>query len=343
MAKKRLDRMANARATICVGPAGWAMQREIRVLDPDQDRTHDGRGDPAFQESSVIVWHDLASGVGGVWRISQEPQNKLARSCFAVFATDGARFRQNIEPAPMGPGDRGPSHMSLGEALWLDLAAMTVEARFPECQAKLAFKDFHPRYDYFDLMDLRPPHGGDDGHVEVSGSLTGTVTIGGRDYRVNALAHRARAWGPRRWGALLSTRWWPIVFGPDLSIGLQSAVTRNGGRDCRGYVMRDGVPTPLAAADIAMRLEHDTAGPKAGQARLALDGGQAFEARHQRTSEVFLDIEGVLAIQSIGVAEFAGRRGMSSVEVCAHPFGGEGIPGVVLEADGSQGFVRADA
>ena len=46
---------------------------------------------------------------------------------------------------------------------------------------------------------------------------------------------------------------------------------------------------------------------------------------------------------SIGGAEFAGRRGMSSVEVCAHPFGGEGIPGVVLEADGSQGFVRADA
>ena len=134
------------------------MTRDIRVLDAGHDCIHDAHGDPTFRESSLIVWHDLNAGVGGLWSISQEPVTKLSHSCFGVFAnSEGLRFRQNVQRVPMQAVDRGPGHMAIGTDLRLDLANMSIKANMAECQADLVFKDFHPRYDYLQLMNISVP------------------------------------------------------------------------------------------------------------------------------------------------------------------------------------------
>lgn len=318
------------------------MQRDIRLLDPEFDRTHDADGDPAFQESSLIVWHDLNCGAGGVWRVSQEPVNKLTHSCFGVFTADGLRFRQNVQCVPMQPGDRGPAHMAIGTDLRLDLAEMSIKVDMADCQAELAFEDFHPRYDFLQLMNFNMPEGHGGQHLEMAGSVKGKIRIGTREFEIDALGHRDRSWGPRTWETLRSTRWWPMVFGPDLSIFLLSSVQGNGEHGCMGYVMRDGAPILMTEADVLAALDYDAIGPRAGRATFLLESGEAFELQHERSSGILLEVAGFCAVESVGKVKLGDRIGMSNMEVCTNPFGGTKFPGVILEADCSQGMSHAN-
>lgn len=310
------------------------MADDIRVLDAEADRTHEANGDAGFQETSLIVWQDMTSGVGGVWSLSQTPAQKLTHSCFAVFSTEpGANFRHSVQGARIQAADRGPSHMGLGSNLRLDLADVSILADLPECQADLVFTDFHARFDYRHLMNISETAGYGSQHTEVSGSVKGTMRIGGRKFKVDALGHRSRSWGPRYWHTLLSTRWWPMVFGPDLSMHFRSSVSRTGTLRRTGYVIRNGVPSRMSESGLAITLDYDSVGPKAGRIQFRTEEGDAYELNHQRAADVFVDTSGLLAIESIGRVSFGNRIGMSNIEICANPFGGEGIPGVDSNPD----------
>jgi hypothetical protein len=314
--------------------------RDIPVLEPVTDCTHDAGGDPTFQESSLIVWHDMTGGVGGVWRVSQEPVAGLTHSCFALFTHDGLRFRSNVQAVPFQRGDRGPNHMGLGSALRLNLDTMTIRADFPECEASLVFEDFHPRYDYLSLMNAKTPEGHAGKHVEVAGRVKGQVRIGDRGCQVNALGHRDRSWGPRRWETLLSTRWWPAVFGPDLCVWVLSQVHDHATHGCSGYIVRNDTVHLMTEADVAVTLDYDAIGPRAAHAHFVLETGEVVDLYHQRTSGVLLDVRGFRAVESIGTARWGERLGMSNIEVCTNPFAGTREPAVILEADHSQGLSR---
>ena len=125
-----------------------------------------------------------------------------------------------------------------------------------------------------------------------------------------------------------------MVFGPDLSVHLQSVVHRDGKHNtCMGYVIRNGTPILMTESDIAVTLGYDSVGPRTGRLKCGLQSGDVLDLQHERSSDVFLDITGLMAIESIGTAKLGNRVGMSTIEICANPFGGEGIPGVILEAD----------
>lgn len=310
---------------------------QINAVD---DCLHAHTDDPSWQESSLFVWHDLEQGIGGFWRMGQEPVVGALNSCFAMFTADGLRFRSNVTGEAMDLRDRGETHMAWGDRLRVDLDTLQITADFPDCSAALAFTDFHPRYDYAALTKAPPMPDGTAHHFEVAGRMTGTVRIGEREVTINALGYRDRSWGPRNWGSLRSTRWWPAVFGPDLSMHVLGVVTEKGHYLKFGYVMRDGTPLAITDSEILVTTESDALSPLSGTARLVLENGEQLDLSCQRTDGVVMHVRGYTAVECIGIAEVDGRRGMSNLEVSTNPTGGNRPPVLAIGANAIDGLTR---
>ena len=312
--------------------------RDIALLEPELDRTHDAGGDRTYQESSLIVWHDLAQGVGGVWRLSQEPVNELTHSCFGAFTHDGLRFRHNVSEVPFGVDARGQHHMALNDGLRLGLDDMSIHAAFPNCAADLRFTDLHPRWDFLSLMNLTPPEGHRGAHLEMAGRITGSLRLGDRTFEIDCFGHRDRSWGSRDWSTLRAIRWWSIVFGPDLAIQMTAHVHANGQHGTLGYMVQDGVPLVMTQCDISITLDYDGIGVQAGECEFTLENGEQFRFTHERTSGVVLDVKNYRAVESIGTVRAGNRVAMSNIEVFNNALGGTLPPPVVLVDDFGQGL-----
>lgn len=313
--------------------------RNIPVFEASDDCTHPYGKDPSFQESALFVWHDLATGVGGFWRLGQEAVAGTLNSCFGMFTADGLRFRSNVTGVPMASSDRGETFMGWGTALRVDLDRLAIKVDFPDCQATLRFEDFFPRYDWFALLNRPLAPGQSSHHFEIAGRMIGRVCIGGREIDINALGYRDRSWGSRRWDTLRATRWWPSVFGPDLCAFLSASVHERA-HGSYGYVIRDGVPYSVTNVDLTATLDYDAISPRSGYGRFTLENGEVGELHHQLTDGIVLHVRGYTAVESIGTVRWGDRVGMSNLEVCTNPAGGTQPPVLTFGANNGEGFSR---
>lgn len=312
----------------------------MQVFSDADDRPHADDGDPLWQESSLFVWHDRAAGLGGFWRLGQEPVAGAVNSCFALFTHDGLRFRSNVTGVPLGAGDRGEGHMGWGPHLrvYFDGSA-TIRADFPYCEADLRFNDFHPRFDYHAIAVAGDHLGGASNHFEVSGRMTGTVRLGEREIAIDALGYRDRSWGRRDWSRSRGTRWWPCVFGPDLTTHIIHLV--QDGRVLKvGYVWRDGTTIPIVDSDVTVALESYALTPRSGKGVLTLANGEVLEVSCDRADGVVMHVRGYTAVEAIGTVRLGDREGMSNLEVCTNPAGGSALPLVTLGSNMTDGLTR---
>jgi hypothetical protein len=313
------------------------IHEDLAVMEAVHDCPHPDDGQEAFQESSLFVWHDIEAGVGGFWRLGQEVVRGEQNSCFGVFsARDGLRFRSNVTGVPIAAGDRSDTHMGCGPELRVDLDSLRIRSDFADCEVDISFEDFIPRYDWYKLLG-RPPHA--NNHFETSGSMRGHVRIGDREVEIDALAYRDRSWGPRYWHDLRSTRWWPCVFGPDLTIFSLGSVTDSGSA-CHGYMVKDGVPQTLSDVSTLVTLDWDAISPVSGEGRFTMADGSTATVQHEPTDGIVLHVRGYTAVESVGLARFGDRTGMSNYEVCTNPCGGNRPPVLTLRANSGQGLSR---
>jgi hypothetical protein len=126
------------------------------------------------------------------------------------------------------------------------------------------------------------------GHLEQSGTWTGTVGLDGEVWRLDpatARGNRDKSWGPRRWGGPQMWRWFSINIPGDASDGgdhEDDTGTHFGGIRIgtpagdlhRGWVWRDGeaasirrwdVTTELAGDGVTHRVSHVRATDKRGR------------------------------------------------------------------------------
>jgi len=307
----------------------------LATHDAADDCPHAPSDDPSFQESSLFVWHDLTAGIGGFWRLGQEPVIGKLNSCFGIFTAAGQRFRSNVTGVPMGPDDRGKTHMAWGPELRVDLDTLSVTADFPDLKASLQFEDFFPRYEWFALLKrpVAPSH-----HFEVAGRMKGRIAIGGREIEVNALGYRDRSWGGRKWTGMRGTRWWPSVFGPDLCLFLTASVHEPNSYGSYGYMIKDGIPTTLTNVDIGATLDSDAISPRSGLGRFTMANGEVGTLLHERTDGILLHVRGYSAVESIGTVRWGDRVGMSNLEVSTNPAGGDRPPILTLGANNGEGL-----
>lgn len=313
------------------------IHENLAVLEAIDDCPHPDDGQDEFQESALFVWHDIETGVGGFWRLGQEVVRGQQNSCFGVFsARDGLRFRSNVTGVPMAPGDRSETHMGCGPELRVDLDSLRIRSDFADCEIDISFADFIPRYDWYTLLGRRT-HA--NNHFETSGSVKGTVRIGDREVQIDGMGYRDRSWGPRHWHDIRSTRWWPCVFGPDLTIFTLSAVTPDGS-GVQGFMVKDGVPQTLRDVSTLATLDWDAISPVSGEGRFTLADGTHGIVHHEATDGIVLHVRGYTAVESIGIARYGDRIGMSNYEVCTNPTSGSEPPVLTLRANNGDGLSR---
>ncbi|MEZ5709795.1 MAG: hypothetical protein R3E02_10450 [Blastomonas sp.] len=335
-----LSRSSMLRWTVVIVPFCQFMESMMQVFSEADDRPHRPDGDPLWQESSLFVWHDAVAGVGGFWRLGQEPVLGALNSCFGIFTADGLRFRSNVTGVPMNDGDRGEAHMGWGSHLRVLFdGAAQIDADFPDCEACLQFFDFHPRFDYHSIAMPGATLSGAAHHFEVSGRMTGNIRIDGREFAINALGYRDRSWARRDWSTSRGTRWWPCVFGPDLTTHIIHLV-QDGHVLKVGYVWRDGETIPIIDSDVIVELESDALTPRAGRGRLHLANGEILSVECDRSDAIMMHVRGYTAIECIGTARMGSRAGMSNLEVSSNAGGGYSLPLCTIGSNASQGLSR---
>lgn len=216
--------------------------------------------------------------------------------------------------------------MGWGPQLRVDFdGTAQIKADFPDCEANLRFVDFHPRFDYQSIAVAGGSMEGSGHHFEVAGRMTGTIRIGDREITVDALGYRDRSWSIRDWTWMRGTRWWPCVFGPDLSTHVVH-VARKGGILKAGYIWRDGTTIPLADSDVLVGLESDAMTPRNGQGVLHLTNGETLNISCDRADAIMMHVRGYTAVETLGTATLNGRYGMSNLEVSTNASGGNFEP-----------------
>jgi hypothetical protein len=312
---------------------------DIKTYTPDDDRPHPHSDGPDWQESVLFTWFDEQSGLGGFYRLGHEPQLGTGNCCFGVFASDGHRFRWNVSGAPLLAGNRTEGYMELGPTRATLRDQLHLAADFTECTVDLSFEDYHARFDYLDLVGVAR----DDfvaHHYEVAGLMTGHVTLAGRRHDIRAHAYRDRSWGNRLWNQYRSARWWPIVFGSDLSMQVVHLLSSDGKFRRYGYIMRDGVPEPLHGSRLVLPVEDDALTYRGAQLELQTQRGDRLLIEHEVKDGVVLQVRGFAAIEGIGVATLNGRTGFSNLEVNSNPLGGKEAPAAAFFANMGSGLSR---
>lgn len=314
----------------------------MQIFGEQDDRPHAPDGDRLWQESSLFVWHDIERGIGGFWRIGQEPGAGATNSCFGVFTSTGLRFRSNVTGVALSPADRGEAHMGWGSHLKVTFdRGATIVASYPDCEAKLQFADFHPRFDYHAIAMPGRQLSGAAHHFEVSGRMTGTIRIDTQEFEVDALGYRDRSWGCRDWSQIRGTRWWPCVFGPDLTTHIIHLVREDTVLKV-GYVWRDGQTIAIVDSDVIVGLESDALTPRRGEGVLKLANGETLAVACDRADGIVMHVRGYTAVETIGTATLGERRGMSNLEVCTNPAGGNMLPLIAIGANLRDGLSQRD-
>ena len=317
-----------------------SLARSEFIFDSSANLTHEPEGDASWQESSVFAWNDLENGVSGFWRLGQEPVIGALSSSFGVCTIDGQRFRHNVSGVPMVEGDRSLTHMSHGDKLRVDLDTLSVTVNFAECQAQLQFTDFLPLFDYLNQVKTGGGRGEIGHHIEMPGRLKGTMRIGDREIKLDALAHRDRSWGLRDWSRVRATRWWPCVFGPDLFLHMLTVVDTNPVVMKVGYLYRDGVMKRIADLDCLVTIDADGVSARSASGHIVLEDGVELEIAFTPHDSFMMFVRGFSATETMGTVWLGDRVGMSHLEICTNPSGGHNPVSVAVSANNVDGLTR---
>jgi hypothetical protein len=305
------------------------------VLSDHDAALHAWEDDPHWQESVAVWFHDLTVGWGGFFRFGVHPTQGYGRSMLFAYDETGTRFRRVRErvPAPTF------SELAVGSG-WAGVERGRVAYRWdePECAADLTFTGFYEPLGFgiaADEGDLQRSIY--TGHLECSGSLTGTIRVANREVVVHALCHRDRSWGPRRMDAVITNRMFTGTMGPALSfaaIEIQTDV----GPNRHGFVVRDGVVTPCEDLVILPAIGLDGYSVDGGVAHLRLVGGEVLTITAETIDGQLTPYDGYLCSEHLSIARCGDLVGMCDNELTNNPRLGTSDPPFLLYVDGGDGL-----
>lgn len=312
----------------------------------DDEYTHPIGPDPFWQESVVIVWFDLKSGIGGFHRIGHEARANngagVATSWIFVTTLEGTRFRRH-DNHPLQASDRthdtfsvsGKHQMTFdGRAVW------TVNDE--QCQLRLVAEDYTPRFDLF-------RHGGSvtedfaPGHLEAAGTVKGAVTIAGRHYDVDGLCYRDHSWGKRDWKTLLTHRWIAGTCGPDLTFNAAAWHGIDGTLRKFGIVVRNGAVAYAKEVDIVVFQECDGMTHRGGRMTLTMADGEKIIVEPVPIDGGVTVHNGVACVDQLCTFDYAGTKGFCDFEISTNPRAGTGPVSGLVNATMIEGISRRGA
>jgi hypothetical protein len=309
----------------------------------DDEYTHPIGPDPFWQESVVIVWFDLKSGIGGFHRIGHEAHANngagVATSWIFVTTVEGTRFRRH-DNRPLQPTDRRHDLFSASghhEMQFDGRANWTVNDE--QCRLRLVAEDFTPRFDLF-------RHGGSvtedfaPGHLEAAGTVKGEVTLGGRHYPVDGLCYRDHSWGKRDWKTLLTHRWIAGTCGPQLTFNAAAWHGIDGSLRKFGIVVRNGEVAYATDVDIVVYQECDGMTHRGGRMTLTLADGEKIVVEPRVLDGGLTLHNNVACIDELCTFEYRGMQGFCDFEISTNPRAGSGPVSGLVNATMAEGISR---
>jgi hypothetical protein len=315
---------------------------ELTTYDAEAELPHSAGPDEWWQESVVLMWNDADAGIGGLIRIGHEPNydGGITPLWFGVFTSDGIRYRRNVT-SPLTEEDRLENGFGSYEGryrfTWEDGVRLQVDDE--DLSIDIQERDFFPGTGFFpkDAGSLTEEFAA--AHIESSGAVTGTITLDGTTYDVDGLAHRDHSWGTRKWDTVLSHRWFPATFGPDLSFGAITWHTHDGTLARYGYVARDGRVEPIDDFDVFVEMEPDALTYRGGTGTWTV-GDEQFVVRANPIDALLSEHHDVVCIDAISEVEHDGRKGFGILEASTNPRAGNGPVLASLRANTTNGLSR---
>jgi len=288
----------------------------------EDEGSHSPGPDPWWQESVFVHWYDAATKVGGVHRIGHEPHANGGEAAVQCFVFDAHSSYRRVGRVPLLPAETERGFRAAGSTWDMENDLPRVRVKEEGLELDLRIDNFYPLTDFFpssgSMVDDFAKH-----HYETSGRATGTASINGREYTVDALCHRDHSWGPRRWDMLLSHRWVSGSLGPELSFGSMAWHAIDDSTVSIGYIVRNGELILAESVDIVTFMETDAMTHRGGILTLNLPGGEQLRAHCTVVNGVVTTNHGVYWVDSLcEVTLDDGRTGFCDFEISTNPRAG---------------------
>lgn len=282
-----------------------------------------------WQESVVLVWWDRAQNIGGFHRIGQEPNRKDGPhvTLWNNLWSPTQVFKRTAT-IPLRESDRSRNGFTCGDDsctfTFTDHAIWRIKDEGVE--AELHVSDHHTP------VDVYPKKGalGEDvapNHMEVGGTVSGTVRMDGKTYEVNGLAFRDHGWGLRDWSAFVGHRW---VAGVLENGDVFLAVTFLSPDDALvkfGCVIRDRQLIYAKRVDVLVQLEADCLTHRGGMVEMDLSTGESLRIECKPLAiGVVSMIHRIACVDTLCAVEIGGVRGVCDFEMTNNAMRGSHPP-----------------
>jgi len=303
-------------------------------LGPEDEGPHEIEDHEFFQESVVLVWWDMENSIGGYHRIGYEPNWRdgahinlfsnlfspewIYKNTTFLPSVDGDRFENGF-----AAGDKSRFEFKDGQAIWT--------IKDTDVSAELFVKDSHPPVDIYprggSLSDVAP------NHMEVGSTITGSMTIKGKDYNVNGLAFRDHGWGVRLWDAFVCHRWIAGTFGPDMTILALSFMGADNVVNEFGCVIKDNKMIYAKDVDIVIYFESDGLTHRGAHMKMELTTGEIMDIECEMLQKgVVSFIHGYGTVDTMCKMTCGDRVGICDVEIANNTQRGHYRPYTALQA-----------
>lgn len=303
-----------------------------------------------WQDSTWLHWWDLERRVGGVHRIGHEYniEGGPKVAAWTNLITPKGVYK-HVVYLPLREADKLAKGWGGGDDVCRSeyvngLHTWTIDDPAAGVSARLALKDYHASFKGFPgsgrTSEDIAPH-----HIDVGGSITGSITMQGETFVVNGLAERDHGWGHRNLFTMLSHRYAAGVFGPDLVFNawmIHNGV--NNSIEGFGWIVRDGTEVVFAKDfNIIAYTEVDSASTRGGHIHMDLADGSAFDCELTAVAPGLMNFfHNMPNLNTLCRVESGGRVGSGMLETSMNFHQGTRAPDILVRGLVNNGFYPGD-
>jgi hypothetical protein len=313
---------------------------KVFVYPEPDERPHQPGEQENWQESFVLIWFDLKQNIGGFFRLGHEPNYNGGRSQFMtnIFSPEGV-FHRSTDLA-LREQDRFENGFTNGD----DSLRYEYDDKIhwslndDDVSAELDVECFVPAIDAH-KRDGDVAHSYTGNHVDGAVGVTGTLTVKGKTYQVNAMGVRDHGWGTRDWDSLLTHRWNLGTFDKDNSFVAMSFLTTANQLVEFGWVIRGDKVIFAEKVKVRAIIGHDGVTNFGGSTQMTLTTGEVLEATFEPLYPCVASwIHQTICYDSMCKVTWGDRVGFGVFETTSNIQGGTLRPVVYDGSIGSDGW-----
>lgn len=246
------------------------------ITDQDIEFHPRDQSNRIWTETTYLAFHAPEDALHGTLYVMTRPNLGIAMS--SVVIARGIRRNMHevdfCDPQIHLPCPKSYSDFSLANGLSVRAQSLT-EWRFKyahqlgACAFELDFSGFHHPYDPMDAnenpahkavavgnADARIGDAWSNGHFDIKGHITGSLTLRGKQYKIDCFDGMDRSWGPRNETPNRATSYISINMGPSLSLWVTMLLDVQDGGAVRydkilsGFLVENGLVTPIIDAQV---------------------------------------------------------------------------------------------